>query len=54
MIVIQDLAKTSDDLTFKMPLCPYMEKPFKRLLQNHWADLTDIVHEAYGTLLYIK
>ena len=31
-----------------------MEKPFKqRLLKTHWADLADILPEAYGAPLYI-
>ena len=31
-----------------------MVKPFKGLLQNHWANLVNILHEAYGALPYIK
>ena len=56
MMVIQDLAKTGDDLKFKMAVMPiYGKKTFRQLiLQNYWADLADILHEAYGALPYIK
>ena len=45
MMVIQDLAKTGDDLEFKMAVIPtYGKKTLLRqlLLQNNWADLADI------------
>ena len=36
-----------------MPI--YSKKPFKRLLlKNHFADLADILPEAYGAPPYIK
>ena len=41
----------------KGPLNPKQptNQPFKRLLlQNQWADLADILHEAYGAFLYMK
>ena len=35
--------------------CPYMVKTFKRrLLQNHHANLADILQEAHGAPPYIK
>ena len=56
MMVKQDLANTGDDLKFKMAAMPiYGKKTFKGLLlQNHGVDLADILHEAYGTLSYVK
>ena len=36
--------------------CPYMVKTIQTflLLQNHWTNLVDILHEAYGVPPYIK
>ena len=55
MMVVQDLAKASDNLKFKMAAMPiYGKKTIRQLLlQNHWADLADILLEAFGgTSLY--
>ena len=58
MLLIQNLAKKIMIRNSRWPSCPYMVymvKIFKRLLlQNHQADLADILHEAYGALPYIK
>ena len=44
------------DLKFKLAAMPiYGKKPFRSLLlQNHQADLADILQEAYGAPRYIK
>ena len=55
MMVIQDLAKTGDDLKFKMVVMPIYGKTFRQLLfQNHWTDLADTLHKAYEAFPYIK
>ena len=56
MMVIQDIAKISDDLKFKVAAMPIYGKNHSDdfFLQNHWADLSDISHEASGALHYIK
>ena len=46
MMVIQDLAKKVMIRNSRWPSCPYIVKTFNRLLQNHWADLADILQEA--------
>ena len=48
MMMIQDLGKTGDNLKFKIAVMPIYGKNL--LLQNHRADLADILHEAYGAL----
>ena len=55
MMTIQDLAKTGDDLKFKMTVMPiYSKKNRRLLLENNWAGSADILQEAYGALPYIK
>ena len=55
-MVILNLDKKGYYTKFKMAVVPiYGKKTFKRLLlQKHLGDLADILHEAYGTPLYIK
>ena len=55
VIVIQNLANKVMIQNSRWPPCLYMEKAFKwLLLQNCWANLADILHEAYAAPSYIK
>ena len=55
MMVLQNLAEKVRIRNSRWPPCPYMVKPFKRLLlQNYWADMADILQKAYGAPPYIK
>ena len=55
MMVIQNLAKKGHDPIFRMAAMPiYGKNHLKFLLKNHWADLADILPEAYGAPPYIK
>ena len=54
-MVLQNLAKKVMIRNSRWPSCPYMVKEFKQLLfQNQWANLADILQEAYGAPPYIK
>ena len=52
MINIQNLAKNHDPI-FKMAALPIYGKKLL-LLKNNWADLADILPEAYGASTYVK
>ena len=54
-MVVQDFAKKDDDLKFKIGVMSIYDKNIQTLLlQNHRADLADILHEAYGALPHVK
>ena len=55
MIVIQNLVKKIMIRNSRWPHTHIWYKTFKRLLpKNQWADLADVLPEAYGTFPYIS
>ena len=53
-MVIQDLAIKVMIRNSRWPSFILVKTIQMLLLQNHWADLADILHEAYGAPPYIK